>query len=260
MSTGVQEISVVVRTDDMALNRSAKQLNKFFFPKSNGERNRRIDDLALLRLQYLALIPTSLGKSPFTAKQITIIHKSYRKECQVYWGLRLGLLTSVVTTLGLAYLGFSIKDDSSDGLKGGVYTAAAVVTTGLVVLSFWATGFAPNASSNTFNDQQDALLEMEETYEDLAYRLTALYFSTQQAAAIQLARQIDTDQLKTTISHTIHNRGRGRHIMARLEEAVRYIKSDGVDLPENVRFRYFIRDRVREGGVRDGEANQSLQT
>lgn len=241
------EISQVVSVEaGLVLSREGRKLNKLYFPKSNAERKAPIEELALLRLKYLASISPSSGKSPFTRRQLDIIKTCNSKNCQVVWGLRLGVAASVIAVLGLAYLGLSIKNKSSDEYKAGIATVVGGVSAALTILSFWATGFAPDASSNAFNDQQDALLEMEETYADLAHRLITLYYSPQREVAIQLVRQIGMDRLKQVISHTIHNHSRGQLIIARLQEGVNFIKSEGAQLPENTLFRCFIQSQARE--------------
>lgn len=240
---------------DVDLDKAWACVNGEYFPEKNWKRENQITDLALARLLYLATIRNSPQKSPFTKNQLSILQWSDGWE-----------KTTLVSILVLAYgintllLGVGpflslIQKDSNQTLTNetnsssqqpyfsplGLALCYAAFGTTVNFISTWSTGTAPDRSSNAFNAKQDALLDMEKTYADLAERLILFYFNNSKVEAEYIASNIDVDNLKSQISSKIQDKRRAERMLEKLRDAVDYINSKQTDLPkEDAGFRHFI--------------------
>lgn len=226
-------------------------INGEHFPEKSWGRENQITDLSLVCLLYLASIKDNPEKSPFTVNQKTIVENSH------FWNkvtigsiIIFGYVINPLIAVTASYLALiPSKNSTNVGNENqqvtlspyALVTIIAVFGILINVFATWATGSAPDKSSNAFNAKQDALQGMEKVYEDLAKRLIYFYGKESQDEARKIASKIDINYLKKHISKKIKDRPRGERILEHLRDAVEYINSNGAHLPkENFSLRLFI--------------------
>ncbi len=224
-----------------------KSINKNFFPKSNLERNTKVHELALIRLLYLASVKSNPNKFVFIQRHFNVLQISDSKANQALWLLRICCVVNTILFLGIPFL-VLIPTSIPAPIEWSAGTAAGVAATGAIAnsLSFWATGWAPDDSSNAKNAKQDALFETQNIFEDLAFRLIRLYFSPGKSEAIKIANSIDIEDLSRRFDQLIHSPSRTDDIIERLREAVLFITSEEKTFPDNSNFHTFIENYLEK--------------
>lgn len=206
-------------------------LKSNYLPEQAQEGQPQIPDLASVQLVYLALMSATTGSQPFTKNQLRKFKKSDQANCLALCGLSTGLVASSLAVTGLSLISL-VPNDSPSWVKGIVLLAAIVANVFVVLFSYWSTGFAPNTSSNRFNDKQDTLIALQKTYDRQALQLIELFYNLampKRKFAQAIANQINMDTIQVKLIRAIHDPERAVVMLNSLKEAQRLIQSDTSD-------------------------------
>ncbi len=208
----------------------------------------KINDIMLIKLLYLASFGDGNDKCPLTNNQKNILLSSYRWAKTTTRSLKLGLVFNTVLFAGVALSPLvpttSVNQtdlQTSNATNGVTATTGGLITfvalTGVITnaVSFLATGFFPDYSSNSSNKEQDVLAEIKETYNNLAGRLIMLYYSKENSEdAIKIARNINHEVLSKKCFFYTQNEMQTRQIITPIKQAVEFIVSKEIVLPESI--------------------------
>ncbi|MEX2437911.1 MAG: hypothetical protein WD449_01515 [Candidatus Babeliales bacterium] len=225
-----------------------------FLPDEDSE-NGRSKDIVLERLQYLTTLKAdAAAKSPFTQEQYSILHNSDRLGARTKKGLIWGNGLAIALWSSAAIL--PILNGPSIALLTTAIGLGMVGNT----LSLWTTGWAPDQSSNAYNERQDMLYEFSYIYQNLGRTLLARYLGkeTQSKEAQRIAEALNAPYIMTLIAQKINNTRRAEMIMRTIIQAINYIKNQ--KHPEDQHLDQMIRNNKQLDTVKQLNVAQLLET
>lgn len=179
------------------------------------------------QLFYLTTLCLDTMKSPFTNIDQIVLEKSHYAHTRTYRWLVGGLVATVIfgcTPFLSAWVNRSYEGDSfqQDLVNAGLNSAVAI-TVGTV--SYLATGFFPDHSSQADDAKLIAALDSQKVYSQLAYQLLELYYGKERELAELIVQHLDYAMIHEKVNKGLHNERFATLILKKLKMTVEWIKS-----------------------------------
>lgn len=256
-------------------------VNKNHFPRSNQYRSVKVNDLAMVRLLYLATLSEASGKNVFSKRHLSVLQKCDDEALSVQRWLRYGFLSVAIVVLAAPYLAFvptsnplvsSVNSSANNSCLCPPQAAASSAPTAYAILivtaigliavvttyvSWNSTGWKPDSSSNAYNAKQDTLRVITKIFDDMAKRLIRLHYSPAKEEAEKIVQHTDLDMIHNQFLEHITNIEMIDTVLGDFKEAVLFVRSGREAMPESsdlVRFiEQFEPDRLITAAKSDDE-------
>jgi hypothetical protein len=212
---------------------------------------KKIQDLALAQLLYLASCADHPEKSYFTSKHVTILTKADKWDKTANRSLWIGLALCAVAVLAGTYLALVPTGNGTPGSSPtpafiGETTGVALIGLAGMGISFFATGFSPHYASTADNDRQNTLNKIEGIFKELTVRIIELYFSEGKNEAIIIAKQIQKlEAIDSVFNQYFADPERTEMIIGQFKQIIHFVSTDGVVLPKAPTLRHLINTERR---------------
>lgn len=194
-----------------------------------------IDELARKRLEYIIGMAHDTTLSPFTQQQYNLIREANCRSRITTCSLRWGLISSLFVSVVFLYVSAFVTAKENSGKKINPYISSLIPLFSVVyttIVLTYATGFAPDNSSNAFNAMQDTLLETTNIYNDLAYTLIALNYSSEKRDK-EIVKQFKEGNyleiLKGRILKDTQNEQRSKLITELFVQALMFLEEERIE-------------------------------
>ena len=162
-----------------------------------------------------------LTESPFSLSEMKVINASRSWARTTSLCLKIGVIACIIFS-GTSFLSLIHAQNMhlASGLAATIFVVAGVAT----VVSFLATGFFPHWTSDAHNDCQDLIGRAKDDYQNEAIKLIRLYYQDR-TKCFALVGTVEPDQLTRSLHSIIRNPFQTEAVIARLREAIRFIKT-----------------------------------